>query len=138
MMANLTQPTDQDPAAFLAGVAPEKRRAEGQALLALMAAATGDKPVMWGPTMIGFGRYEYRSPSGREGDYFRVGFSPRKPALSVYGLKDHESQAPLLAAVGPHTSSVGCVYVKNLAELDLDVLSELVRIGYQQPKLYEA
>lgn len=136
-MANLTQPTGQDPTAFVAGVEPQKRRIEGERLLALMKAATGDKPVMWGPTMIGFGQYKYRSPSGREGDFFRVGFSPRKPALSLYGLKDDEGAVPLLLALGPHTASVGCIYVKSLDALDLDVLSELVRIGYERPKLYE-
>jgi len=136
-MANATVPTGESPSEFVAGVEPAKRRAEGEQLLSLMAEVTGDVPVMWGPTMIGFGTYAYRYASGREGVFLRVGFSPRKAALSLYGLKDHESAEPLLAALGPHTASVGCLYVKNLAALDLDALRELVRIGYAQPKLYE-
>jgi len=122
---------------FLAGVEPLRRRVEGEQLLALMSEVSGDEPVMWGPTMIGFGRYAYRYASGREGDSLRIGFSPRKQAVSLYGLNDHESAAPLLTVLGPHTTGAGCVYVKRLDEIDLDVLRELVRIGYEQPKTYE-
>jgi len=136
-MANTTVPTGQSPADFLSAVEPLKRRVEGQQLLALMAEVTDAKPVMWGPTMIGFGRYAYRYASGREGEFLRIGFSPRKPALSLYGLKDHESAAPLLDALGPHTTGAGCIYVTSLDAIDLDVLRQLVRIGFTHTKVYE-
>jgi len=135
--ANTTVPTGHSPTEFVAAVEPARRRTEAELLLALMAEVTGAEPAMWGPTMIGFGTYSYRYASGREGEFLRVGFSPRKGALSLYGLKDHDSSAPLLAALGPHTDGVGCLYVKHLDAIDLAVLRELVRIGYEQPKLFE-
>lgn len=133
-MANATLPTDQDPRDYLASVEPERRRLEGEILLGLMEEATGANAVMWGPTMVGFGSYTYRYASGREGDWLRVGFSPRKAAVSLYGLKDHAGAEPLLAALGPHTDGVGCIYVKRLDSIDLDVLRELVRLAYAVPK----
>lgn len=89
-MANMTVPNAQNPEDFLALVEPAKRKREGEQLLALMTEETGATPVMWGPTMIGFGTYAYRYPSGRKGEFFRVGYSPRRSALSLYGLKDDE------------------------------------------------
>ncbi len=137
-MTNLTAPSTQDPAEFLAAVEPAKRKREGEQLLALMSDVTGATPVMWGPTMIGFGTYSYRYPSGRKGDSFRVGFSPRKSALSLYGLKDDEGAEAMLADLGPHTTGAGCVYVKSLDALDEAVLRTLVLRGFQRPKLHEA
>ncbi|PKQ19125.1 MAG: hypothetical protein CVT68_00290 [Actinobacteria bacterium HGW-Actinobacteria-8] len=137
-MANLTVPNARIPAEFLAVVEPAKRRSEGERLLKLMSDVTGATPVMWGPTMIGFGTYAYRYPSGRKGEFFRVGFSPRKSALSLYGLKDDERAEAMLADLGPHTTGAGCVYVKNLDALDEDVLRALVLRGFRRPKLHEA
>jgi hypothetical protein len=137
-MANLTVPNQQDPAAFLASVEPAKRKHEGEWLLRLMSDVTGATPVMWGPTMIGYGAYTYRYPSGRTGEFFRVGFSPRKSALSLYGLKDDEGAEAMLADLGPHTTGAGCVYVKSLDALDEDVLRALVLRGFERPKLHEA
>lgn len=137
-MANVTAPTGQDPAAFIAALEHPKRRREGVRLLALMSQVTGTSALMWGPTMIGFGTYAYRYPSGRRGEFFRVGFAPRKSALSLYGLKDDEGAEAMLADLGPHTTGAGCVYVKNLDAVDEDVLRALVHRGYQRPKLHEA
>jgi hypothetical protein len=137
-MANLTVPTDQSPAEFLSAVEPAKRRLEGEHLLALMSEVTGAIPFMWGPSMVGFGTYRYVYPSGRKGDSFRVGFSPRKSALSLYGLKDDERAEAMLADLGPHTSGAGCVYVKRLDAVDEAVLRTLVKRGFERPKLYEA
>src|SRR5680860_673684 len=103
-MANMTLPNAQNPEDFLALVEPAKRKREGEQLLALMTEETGATPVMWGPTMIGFGTYAYRYPSGRKGEFFRVGFSPRRSALSLYGLKDDEGAGVMLADLGPHTT----------------------------------
>ncbi len=137
-MTNKTVPTAQDPAEFIAAVEPEKRRHEAERLLALMSDVTGARPEMWGPTMIGFGTYSYRYPSGRKGEFFRVGFSPRRSALSLYGLKDDEGAEVMLADLGPHTTGAGCVYVKSLDALNEDVLRALVRRGFERPKLHEA
>ncbi|WP_084040477.1 DUF1801 domain-containing protein [Demequina sp. NBRC 110053] len=130
-MANTTQPTQQSPQEFLAGVTPERRREEGERLLALMAEVTGDEGVMWGPTMVGFGTYHYRYASGREGDMFRVGFSPRKAQLSLYGINEDPAQKALLERLGPHTTGASCVYVKRLDAIDEEVLRDLVDLGYQ-------
>ena len=137
-MANLTVPTDQSPTEFLATVEPVKRRLEGERLLALMSEVTGETPFMWGPSMIGFGTYRYCYPSGRKGEFFRVGFSPRKSALSLYGLKDDEHTEAMLADLGPHTLGAGCVYVKRLDAVDEGVLRALVKRSFERPKLYEA
>ena len=136
-MANTTVPTGREPAEFLAALDPINRRREGEALLALMSEITGASPVMWGASMIGFGTYSYRYASGRTGEYFRVGFSPRKTALAIYGLKDDEITERMLADLGPHTTGAGCIYVKNLDALDEAVLRTMVRLGYELPKPHE-
>ncbi len=133
-MANTTLPTEQDPLDFLAAVEPERRRLEGGQLLRLMEGATGQKAVMWGTSIVGFGTYTYRYATGRTGDWMRVGFSPRKATLSLYGLKDHTDAGSTLAALGPHTHGVGCIYVKNLDAIDLEVLALLVRRAYERRK----
>ncbi len=137
-MANVTLPTGELPAEFVAAVEPRNRRREAVHLLSLMSEVTGAAPLMWGPTMIGYGTYSYRYPSGRKGEFFRVGFSPRKAALSLYGLKDDDRAEAMLADFGPHTTGAGCVYVKHLDAVDEAVLRALVRRGFQRPKLHEA
>ena len=131
---NATRPTDVDPADFVAGVEHATRRADGQALLALMNEATGETPVMWGPSMVGYGSYHYRYDSGREGDFLRIGFSPRKTRLSLYGLQSAPDAAALLARLGKHTSGVSCLYVNKLADVDMNVLRELVELGWRHPR----
>lgn len=124
--APTTVPTDVDPRSYLATLEP-RRKDEGLILLDLMRDATGAEPVMWGPSIVGYGSMHYRSPSGAsEGTWFRVGFSPRKAKLSLYGLQGHPGSEALLARIGKHTLGVGCVYATRLDHLDLDVLRELV------------
>ncbi|MFK5645290.1 DUF1801 domain-containing protein [Ornithinimicrobium sp. LYQ121] len=128
--APTTAPTDLDPSTFLETLDP-RRREEGLVLLDLMGAATGAEPVMWGPSMVGFGSMHYRSPSGgAEGDWFRVGFSPRKAKVTLYGLQGHPRSAELLGRLGRHTLGAGCVYATRLEHLDLDVLRELVEHAF--------
>lgn len=127
--ANKTTRTDADPAAFLAAVEPARRREEAERLLALMREATGEEAFMYGPSIVGFGHYRYRYPSGREGDWMRVGFSPRKAALSIYGLRDNEAVAARLEELGPHSEGSGCVYIKRLDDVDEEVLRELVALA---------
>ncbi len=137
-MANVTVPTSLSPADFLREVEPAPRRREGELLMALMSEVTGATALMWGPSMIGFGSYVYRYPSGRKGEFFRVGFSPRKSALSLYGLKDDDRAVAMLADLGPHTTGAGCVYIKRLDTVDDAVLRALVKRGFERPKLHEA
>lgn len=137
-MANATIPTDQYPLDFLAGLEPERRRLDGEILLHLMEEATGQKAVMWGASLVGFGSYDYLYPSGRRGTIFRVGFAPRKAAMTLYGLNDHADAGETIADLGPHTGGVGCLYVKRLDAIDLDVLAQLVRRAFERRKESEA
>ena len=115
-----------DREAWLAGV-EEARRGEAERLMAIFAEETGWEPRLWGPSMVGFGRYEYRYDSGHGGDSLVVGFSPRKAELSLYGLLGADDA--LLARLGPHRAGKGCLYVKRLVAVDQGVLRELIRGG---------
>ncbi len=131
MADNVTQPSDRDVDAYLDAVTPERRRTEARAVLGLMTETTGEPPVMWGPSMIGFGSVHYRYDSGREGDTFAVGFAPRKAALTVYLATEFDGRDELLAELGPHTTGASCLYIKRLDAVDLDVLRSLVKASYQ-------
>lgn len=125
-----TAPTDVPPEAFL-DTLEERRREEGHVLLDRMRRVTGAEPVMWGPSIVGYGSMHYRSPSGAaEGDWFRVGFSPGKAKVTLYGLLGHPRTEELLERLGRHTVGVGCVYATRLEHLDLEVLEQLVAHAY--------
>lgn len=130
MEPNKTVPTDVDVAGFLAAVDNPVRRRDAATLVGLMSRVTGAQPRMWGPTIVGFGTYHYRYPSGREGDMGAAGFSPRKSATTIYLPEGVDAHAELLAALGPHTLGKGCLYVKDLDAVDLAVLEEIVRRSY--------
>ncbi|WP_434994813.1 DUF1801 domain-containing protein [Arthrobacter sp. Ld5] len=131
-MAELrTQPTDQDPHSFIATVTHPTRRADALVLLELMGRVTGERPVMWGSSMIGFGRYHYRYASGHEGDALSVGFSPRSTAQALYGLLAAPGAEDLLPSLGRHRRGAGCLYITTLAAVDLTVLEDLVRRGHE-------
>lgn len=131
MAENKTQPTGASVDEFLAAVEHPVRRADGLRLLALMGGVTDRPAQMWGPTIVGFGRYHYRYASGREGDAPAVGFSPRKSSLSLYGLTCGPDAAGLLGKLGKHKPGAGCLYINKLEDVDEDVLAELVRHGYR-------
>jgi hypothetical protein len=131
MAENKTAPTDVPVDEFLAGVEHPVRRTDGAALLDLMHQCTGEEPLMWGPSMVGFGSYHYKYASGREGDALAVGFSPRKGNLALYGLTYAPGSAELLARLGQHKTGAACLYINKLADVDLDVLRELVTLGYR-------
>ena len=117
-----TKPSDDSVAAFLGAVEPAEKRADAEALCALMQNATGEPPKMWGKSIVGFGSYHYRYPSGQEADWLATGFSPRKQNLTVYimpGFSDYET---LLKRLGPHSTGKSCLYLKRLSDVDLDVL----------------
>jgi hypothetical protein len=126
-MAELkTKPTAASVEAFLTAVPGDERRADCLALAAMMREATRAEPKMWGPAIVGFGDHHYRYASGREGDWFMVGFSPRKGDLSIYLTAGLDHFAPLLAKLGKHKRGKGCLYVRRLADVDTAVLRELV------------
>ena len=126
-MAELkTRPSGASVEAFLQGVGDEARREDCRALLALMRRVTGAEPEMWGTSIVGFGSYHYAYASGREGDWFVTGFSPRKRDLALYIMAGFTEYDALLARLGPHQTGKSCLYVKRLADLDLEVLEALV------------
>ncbi len=127
-----TQATDADVDAFLAAVDHDVRRADATAALELMQAVTGAEPVMWGASIIGFGRQTYTTADGKEHEWFVVGLAPRKAALTLYGLTFYGSNDDLLARLGPHTTGKGCVYVKRLDAVDQSVLAELVQRSWRE------
>jgi hypothetical protein len=123
-----TKPTAVSVLTFLARVPDAEQRADAQTLVDLMTEITGEPPKMWGPTIVGFGTYHYVYASGHEGDACLAGFSPRKGALVIYfnaGLEDRF--AALLPKLGKAKASKGCLYIKKLADVDLFVLSEMLR-----------
>ncbi|MBX9244877.1 DUF1801 domain-containing protein [Actinotalea ferrariae] len=127
---NKTQATTADVGAFVDAVEPPSRREDARTVLELMRRATGREPVMWGPSIIGFGSYHYRYASGREGDAQAAGFSPRKASTTVYFADGFDDYAEDLARLGPHTTSVSCLYLKKLDGVDLAVLEDMVRRSY--------
>ncbi|AWB96486.1 DUF1801 domain-containing protein [Agromyces badenianii] len=126
-----TEATDAAVREFLDGVAHPVRRRDAATLLALMQRVTGEPAHLWGPSIVGFGAYHYAYASGREGDAPAAGFSPRKAASTVYLADGIGAHAEKLAALGPHTTGVGCLYLKNLDDVDLGVLESIVRDSYQ-------
>lgn len=127
-----TQPHDGDVDAFVAQVPDERRRADAEEVLELMRQVSGHEPRMWGPSMVGFGRQPYRTADGKERETFAIGFSPRKGALTLYGLTYYGTNTDLLARLGPHTTGKSCVYVKRLDDLDRGVLTEIVRRSWEE------
>lgn len=122
--------TDDDVREFLDRVQHPVRRRDADTLLELMTRATGQSARMWGSSIIGFGTYHYKYASGREGDAPTAGFSPRKAATTIYLADGIGAHPELLERLGPHTTGVGCLYVKDLAQVDLAVLEELVSSSY--------
>ena len=129
---NATRPTEVPVEEFLASVEDERRRAEGQRLLEIFREETGVDAVMWGPSIVGFGEYEYQYASGLSGVWPRVGFSPRKAKLALYGLTDHP--AVELEPLGPHSMGASCLYVTRLDSIDEDALRGLIRLGWQHAR----
>ena len=126
MADNKTKPTKLSVAAYIDALTDETRRADAKALVKLMQSATGERPKMWGPSIIGFGSYHYTHESGREGDMPLAGFSPRKAATVVYGMTGFSESEALLAKLGKHTTGGGCLYIKKLTDVDQKVLEALV------------
>jgi len=126
MADNKTKPTNLSVAMFIDALTDRARCVDAKALVKLMQSAVGEKPKMWGPSMIGFGSYHYRYDSGREGDMPLIGFSPRKAATVLYNMTGFSGSEALLAKLGKYTSGKGCLYIKKLADVDQKVLEALV------------
>jgi hypothetical protein len=127
-MADLkTKKTTASVKAFLDAVPDAQKRADAYGLLKMMKEITGETPKMWGPTIVGFGEYHYVYASGHEGDCCLTGFSPRKPALTLYFMSGLEERfASQLKKLGKYKASKGCLYIKKLADVDLAVLRNMI------------
>ena len=126
MADNKTKPTKVSVAAFIEALTDQTKRADAKAIVNLMQSATGEKPKMWGPSIIGFGSYHYKHDSGREGDMPLAGFSPRKAAIVLYILTEFNDSEELLARLGKHTTGGVCLYIKKLADVDPKILETLI------------
>lgn len=126
MAENKTVATKASVTGFLAKIKDVRIRADCQTLLQMMKEASGERPVMWGPSIVGFGSYHYKYASGREGDMPLVGFSPRKQTLTIYIMPGFERYTDLLRKLGRHKTSVSCLYVKRLDDVHLPTLKKLV------------
>ncbi|HET7232871.1 MAG TPA: DUF1801 domain-containing protein [Longimicrobium sp.] len=126
MAETKTKPTSVSPDAYIAAIADPDRRQDCAALARLMAEASGQAARMWGPSIVGFGTHRYALAGGKEGEICAVGFSSRKGDISVYGVAGPEADPALLDALGKHKRGKGCLYVRRLADVDLEVLTQLV------------
>jgi Domain of unknown function (DU1801) len=134
-MAELkTKPTSQDAAAFINGISAPELKKDCNTLLQLMKKATGEKPVLWNNSIVGFGMYEYKNKSGKGGRWFITGFSPRKQNLTIYIMPGFERYNELMAQLGKYKTGVSCLYVNSLAAVDMEVLRQLVQQSYTYMK----
>jgi len=126
-MAELkTQPTKASIEKFLKKVTDEKKRNDSYKILELMKKITKEEPVMWGPSIIGFGSYHYKYASGREGDFFMTGFSPRKQNLTLYIMSGFKKYPELMNKLGKYKTGSSCLYINKLEDVDMKVLKELI------------
>ncbi len=136
MAENKTQKTKLSVEDFINSVDHEGKRKDAFVILELMKDITKEEPRMWGPSIIGFGDLRYKYASGREGDWFKVGFSPRKTKISMYisgcDVSMHEK---MLETLGKHQTGKGCLYINKLADVDMDVLKKMIKEGYDNPNI---
>lgn len=136
MATNKTQPNDSNVNVFLDSIAEDKKRADSFKLLKIMQEITSESPKMWGSSIIGFGNYHYKYESGREGDFFIVGFSPRKQNLTLYIMPGFERYEKLMADLGKYKTGKSCLYIKSLDDVDMKILKELISnsVSYMNKK----
>ena len=131
MSDNKTTVTDVAVDEYLSQVEPERRRVDAQRLDQIFREASGFAPRMWGPSIVGYGRYHYRYESGREGDFLATGFAPRKANLVIYIMPGYTDFSSILARLGKHKIGKSCLYINKLDDIDLDVLKELIAAGIE-------
>lgn len=125
-MAELkTRPNDKSVAEFIDAVEPEWKRDDAREVLNLLQKITGEEPVMWGDSIVGFGNYHYKYESGRELDWFLAGFSPRKTNMTIYMMGGFEGHDHHLEKLGKYKKSVGCLYIKKMTDVDMGVLEQM-------------
>jgi len=136
MAEQKTKPTNQSVKEFLNKIPEAERRADCFAGAKIMEEITGEKPKMWGPSIVGFGSYHYKYASGREGDWPMMGFSPRKKDLTLYIMMGFEKHADLMEKLGKHSTSKSCLYIKRLSDVHIPTLKKLMKIGLKDLKAY--
>jgi len=129
---NKTRPTEQSVATFLNAIPDDAKRRDAKALDRLLRKVSGEKPRMWGASIVGYGSYHYRYASGREGDSLRIGFSPRARNFVVYVMPGFEAAKPLLAKLGKHTTGKSCLYINRLEDVDAKVLERLATKAWKE------
>ena len=127
MPVNKTKATNVSVSEYIEGLTDPARRSEARELVEVMQRASGEKPKLWGPSIVGFGSYHYKYDSGREGDMPLISFSPRKAAMVLYSMLAHAEAKTVLAKLGRHTTGKGCLYIKKLADVDKTVLETLIK-----------
>lgn len=128
-----TKPTAANVEDFINSVQDEQKRKDSFVLLEMMKKASGEEPVLWSSSIIGFGNKRYKSPAtGREVDWLLIGFSPRKANLSLYLMVNIKEQAAALAKLGKHKTGVGCLYINKLEDIDIKVLEEMIEASLNQ------
>ena len=136
MAEQKTKPTNQSVKEFLNQIPEPERRADCFEVVKIMQDITGEKPTMWGPSIVGFGSYRYKYASGREGDWPMTGFSPRKKDLTLYIMMGFEKHADLMEKLGKHSHSKSCLYIKRLSDVHIPTLKKLIKIGLKDLKEY--
>ena len=138
MADNKTKPTPVKVSEFIVGIEDPVKRADCRELMKLMSGITGNRAKMWGSSIVGYGKYHYKYESGREGDFFLTGFSPRKQALSIYIISGFNINPKLMEKLGKYKTGKSCLYVKKLDDLDRSVLAQLVEesVAYMRKKYH--
>ena len=131
MAENKTQPTKASVSAFVNAIDDPEKRADARAIAAMMRRVTGKRPKMWGPSIVGYGTYHYKYASGREGDWFLTGFSPRKQNLTLYIMSGFSEYEALLSRLGKFKIGKSCLYINKIEDIDLPTLKELIHSSVQ-------
>jgi len=128
---NKTTASKKSVTAFLDGIKDPHKKRDAKQIAKMLRRISGKRATMWGPSIVGFGKYQYKYASGREGEFLRIGFSPRKQNLVVYILPGYSDFGALLKKLGPHKKGKSCLYLKRLDDVDLKVLERLMRAGWK-------
>jgi hypothetical protein len=138
MAETKTKPTNESVKDFLNKISDEERRADCFQVAQIMEEITGEKPKMWGPSIVGFGSYHYKYDSGREGDWPVTGFSPRKKDLTLYIMMGFEKHRELMEKLGKHSHAKSCLYIKQLSDIHIPTLKKLIKTSLKDHKAYLA
>src|SRR5262245_8006822 len=138
MTENKTKATVASVTSYLAGIEDAARRKDCQTLTKLITKATNQKPKMWGSSIVGFGSYHYKYASGREGDYCVVGFASRKGDITIYATAGLVGRDDLLAKLGKHKVGKGCLYIRTLGDVDLNVLQQIITASFEERQNHNA